>query len=136
MVLDKFRVVPLISKISPFVVFGSLNFVCYGLSKLMNQEDYKNYFAFTGNGKYSQIMRSLIGSDKLGNVIWTAPSLILCGQYMHMKVGALTMLKFFGLSLAATIAFYQAFSPNSDSKFLQNYDLLRRFFPGISSHDK
>lgn len=78
-------------------------------------------------------MRSFVGSDKLGNVIWTAPSLILCGQYMHMKVGALTMLKFFGLSLAATIAFYQAFTPNPNAGKI-SLPVLRALMPGFSSH--
>ena len=112
MILDKFHAVPFLDKISWFALLGGINLACYGLSLMMTPEDYKFYFAYDGTGRYTDMARSMVGSNKLGNVIWTAPALILGGQYLHTKLGAVTALKFTALSVVSTVAFYTAFNPN------------------------
>ena len=105
MVLDKFNAVRVIPKLSWWSIFGVANLFCYGLSLTMDEKDYLYYFGYQGDGRMSSLTRSLFGSNNLSNIMWTAPSLILAGQYMHNKVGPLTMLKFTPLALFSIMAF-------------------------------
>jgi hypothetical protein len=59
-------------------------------------------------------MKGMIGTDRLANVAWTAPSLFFLGVYMQRKVGAMTMLKFSSLATFAVAASWTAFNPNKD----------------------
>jgi hypothetical protein len=45
----------------------------------MSEENYLYYFAYKGNGRYSDALRSLVGSNNLTNAAWTVPSLIVVG---------------------------------------------------------
>ena len=44
----------------------------------------------------------MMAAEKLENVAWTAPSLILGGFYLQSKVGSLTSFKLFGLTIMAS----------------------------------
>ena len=90
----------------------------------MKQKDYNYYFAYDGTGRFSNQFRSMFGSDRLANVCWTAPSLILGGQYLHSKLGAMTMLKFTPLAMLSTLAFMTAFTPNAENQGMANMRLL------------
>ena len=117
MVLDKFRAAKVLPSISWFTVFGLTNAFCYGLSHMMDEKDYKYYFAYEGNGRTSDLIRSNFGSNNMVNAAWTIPSLIFFGRYMHNKVGALTMLKFTPMAFFAICAFQAAFTPNKSAIF-------------------
>ena len=105
MVLDKFNHIPILPKLSWFSLFGLANIFCYGLSNVMNEKDYLYYFSYKGNGRFSDLVRSNFGSDNLVNVAWTSSTLLIAGQYMHSKLGALTMAKFTALSLISIYGF-------------------------------
>jgi hypothetical protein len=114
-----------------FAVFGLLNLIGYGASLLMTKEQYRYHFAYANKPpKIFQPIKSFVGSEKLANVIWTAPSLILLNFYMHQRVGSLVMTKFFGLSVAASFIFMSAFNPDSGL----NVRPLKRFSPNFDSH--
>lgn len=134
MVLDKFNAVRILPKISWFALLGGINLACYGLSLMMSPEDYLYYFAYRGTGRYTDMLRSFVGSNVLGNAIWTGPGLILAGQYMHSKVGAMTMLKFTPMALLATMAFYTAFSPNPNQSLFPNFAFGAAMMPHICAH--
>ena len=51
MVLDKFKAIPGSNKISLFTLFGVTNALCYGMSLMMDEKDYKYYFSYDGTGK-------------------------------------------------------------------------------------
>lgn len=95
-----------------FAVFGLLNAVAYGASLLMPKDWYQYHFGYraypTGLFKF---VKSQVGSDTLANAIWTSPTLILLGGFMHKKVGPLAMTKFFFMSLFSTFIFISAFHP-------------------------
>ena len=117
-------------------MFGLLNATCFGLSYLMEEKTYKYYFAYKGNGRYFDAIRSMFGSNTLANAAWTIPSLLFCGQYMHNKVGALTMFKFTPLALLGILSFMTAFTPNGEYSSLPNPRPLARLFPKFDSMGK
>ena len=84
-----------------FVIWGVLNLGTYGLSKVMHKENFDYHFAYKGQGKFMQPLRSMMAADSLTNVGWTAPSLIGGGFYLQSRIGSLTTFKIFGLSLIA-----------------------------------
>jgi len=86
------------------MLFGATNAFCYGLSHLMEDQDYEYYFGYKGNGKYFDAIRSQFGCDKIRNA-WTAPFMIGAGWFMQGKVGAMTMLKFTPLAFLTVLAF-------------------------------
>jgi hypothetical protein len=95
-----------------FALFGVGNILCYGLSLFMNEENYKYHFAYTGADRSClRSLKSQMASDGIHNVGWTAPCLIGLSMYLVPQVGALTMTKFFGLSLACTAAGMTMFNP-------------------------
>ena len=83
MLLDKFCHMPILRKTPWFAAFGFLNAACYGLSYMMSEEDYVYYFGYKGEGRYTDLVRSNLGSNTLTNAMWTAPALIVGGLYMH-----------------------------------------------------
>ena len=85
-----------------FVIWGILNIGVFGLSKIMHKENFDYHFAYRGEGKFTQPLKALMASEKLENVAWTAPSLILGGYYLQSKVGSLTAFKIFGLTIMAS----------------------------------
>ena len=129
MVLDKFGAVRVLPKISWFALFGLGNLFCYSLSHMLPEKDYKYYFAHTGEGRLSTLIRSNFGSDRFSNIMWTAPALIVAGQYMHGKVGALTMFKFTPLAVLSILCFQSAFGPNPETRALPNFRLLGGILP-------
>lgn len=89
-----------------FALFGTLNLLCYGASLLMTRDQYKYHFAYTGYpARMFKPFKSMLGSENLTNVLWTAPSLIALNFYMVPKVGPLVMTKFFLLTLFSTFIF-------------------------------
>ena len=109
-----------------FALLGVANLIGYGASLLMSKDQYYYHFTYsTYPARMFKPIKSMIGSDNLMNVIWTAPSLIFLSIYMNKKVGALTMTKFFGLSLLSMWMFYSAFNPESGF----NVRPLRPYFP-------
>ena len=112
MVLDKFNAIPILPKLSWFSIFGIANLFCYGLSHVMSPRDYLYYFSYKGNGRLSDLVRSNLGSNNMINAAMTSSILIFSGQYLHSKLGALTMGKFTALSLLSIAAFQTAFGPN------------------------
>ena len=84
-----------------FVFWGLANLGVYGLSKLMHKENFDYHFQYSGNGKFMQPFKSMMGADSLHNVGWTAPSLIVGGLYLQQRIGSMASLKLFGLSLMA-----------------------------------
>ena len=65
-----------------FVFWGVANLGVYGLSKVMQKENFDYNFAYTGSGKATQPLKSLMAAESIKNVVWTAPSLILGGFYL------------------------------------------------------
>jgi hypothetical protein len=109
-----------------FALFGIGNIVAYGASLVMKKDWYRYHFAYTGQGfSLSRTLKSMMGSDNLMNVAWTAPSLIGLNFYMHSKVGSLVMTKFFFLSLFSSFIFLSAC--NSQSGL--NFQPLRPYLP-------
>ena len=135
MVLDKFRTIRVLPKLSIFGLLGLANGFCYGLSLLMGSKDYKDMFAYSGDGRASNLARAMVGSDRLSNVAWTAPSLFLLGHYMHRKAGAMKMLKFSTLAIFGCAASMSAFAPNRDYYGIPNLRLISRYVPGTGSWD-
>ena len=51
MILDKMGLMQTLwKKVGIWTLFGLTNAFCFGLSYLMNEKDYKNYFAYRGDG--------------------------------------------------------------------------------------
>ena len=97
-----------------FALFGVFNALAYGASLIMPKDWYRYHFGYRAypSGLFKTI-KSQIGSDTFANVVWTSPTLILLSGFMHKKVGALGMTKFFFMSLFSTFIFLSAFSPQS-----------------------
>lgn len=109
-----------------FALLGIANLIGYGASLLMSKDQFYYHFTYsTYPARFFKPLKSMIGSDNLANVIWTAPSLILLNFYMNKKVGPLVMTKFFGLSFLSCCLFMSAFNPESGF----NYRPLRPYFP-------
>ena len=87
-----------------FAVWGVANLGIYGLSFLMDKQNFDYHFAYTGNGKLFQPLKSMMAAESFGNVAWTAPSLILGGALLPGKVGSAAAFKLFALSVFATYA--------------------------------
>ena len=85
-----------------FVVWGLCNLGVYGLSLVMHKENFDYYFAYKGDGKLTQPMKSMMAADSLSNVGWTAPSLIAGGLYLSQRIGSMNAFKVFALSLGAS----------------------------------
>merc|ERR1712054_50770 len=66
-----------------------------------------------GDFKYFSILKSWCASDKLMNVAWTAPSLILGGLYLSKRMGSLNSLKYFGISFFGCLSAQVAFGPST-----------------------
>ena len=124
LILDKFTHMRALSKVSLFSLFGLANGLCYGLSHVMKEKDYVYYFGYKGDGRLSSLTRSMFGSNVTANAVWTVPSLLFFGQYMHNKVGAMTMLKFTPIALFGIMSFMTAFSPNEHYRLMPNVRLL------------
>ena len=83
MILDKFQFTKILPKIPLFALLGALNLGCFGLSFFMTKKNYEFYFAYKGNGRLVDILRSMVGSNNFNNAIWTGPALIGLGIHMH-----------------------------------------------------
>ncbi len=55
----------------------------------------------------------MIASDKLMNVAWTAPLLIVGGTYLQSKIGVINSIKFFGMTILSTYLFMCACGPKT-----------------------
>ena len=84
-----------------FAIWGLLNLGTFGLSQVMSKQSWDYHFAYTGNGKLLQPLKSMMASDSLSNVGWTSASLVLGGAYLQRRIGNLAATKLFGLSLLA-----------------------------------
>ena len=92
------------------MLLGIGNIVTYGLSLYMKPSNYAYYFHYTGNGKFFQPFKALVGCDNPITLGLTAPSLILGGAYMQKSIGSLRTAKMFLVSLAASYTFMSAFA--------------------------
>ena len=81
-----------------WVLLGLGNLVGFAASLLMYKETFRQMFAYEGQGRFFKPIKSWFGSDRLSNVIWTSPSLILGGMLMQRRVGSMILLKYFGLA--------------------------------------
>ena len=101
-----------------FAFFGVANVLAYGAHLVMNEQWYRYHFAYTSAPpRLFTPIKSMIGSDTLSNVIWTAPSLIGLNFYMQKKLGSLVMTKFFFLSLFTSFMFLSIFNPQTGLNF-------------------
>ena len=66
-----------------FALFGLGNLACYGLSLFSDSANFDYYFGYKGDGRFFQPFRSMMASEKLLNVAWTAPLLIFGGTYLQ-----------------------------------------------------
>lgn len=108
-----------------FAIFGVLNLLGYGLHLYSTKENYKYHFAYTGElNKIFAPFKSMIGSEHIRNIIWTAPALIGLNFYMHQRIGSLAMSKLFFLSLFSTYFFMSTFNPHSGANFRPLYHYL------------
>ena len=102
-VQDKFNWT-FMGKIPIYALLGALNLGAYGLSLVMNKEDYLEYFAYRGGSssgdasRATNLPRAMIGSNNLINAVVSGGGMIAFGGFMHSKVGAMTMLKLAGMS--------------------------------------
>lgn len=111
-----------------FALFGIANLLCYGASLLMDKDQYYYHFTYTTYPpKMFKPIKAMIGSDNLLNVAWTAPSMIFLNFYLHRKLGALVMTKFFWLSVASTFIFYSAANPDSGLNFRPLQGIVPKF---------
>lgn len=72
-------------------------------------------------------VKSMVGSDNIFNVAWTAPTLMALGWYMNHKLGSLTMTKFFFLSFASFFIFQSAFNPQTGLNIRPLKGILPKF---------
>ena len=113
MLMDKLKFVPGLNG-NFFALFGVLNIGLYGLSHLISKEQYKYHFSYDGlSGRLFTPLKAMAASETMANVVWTAPSLIACNLYLRGKVPALSLTKFFALSLATTFIFWSAINPQT-----------------------
>ena len=102
-VQDKFNWT-FMGKIPIYALLGGLNLGAYGLSLMMNEKDYLEYFAYRGGSssgdgsRATNLPRAMIGSNNFINAAGSGGLMIALGTYMHSKVGAMTMFKLAGLS--------------------------------------
>ena len=114
MILDKTNLINVLWKKVPlWSLFGLANVFCYGLSLMQKEEDYLYYFAYKGEGAVNTQLRANFGSNKVGNVAWTAPSLILLGHHFHSRLGPMKMFKFACMALPAIMFFQSSFNPSA-----------------------
>lgn len=113
-----------------FALLGVANILGYGAYLTFSKDQFYYHFSYkTYPARFFKPLKAMIGSDYLGNVIWTAPSLIGLSFYMHRKVGSLVMTKFFFLSLLSVSLFYSAVNPQSGL----NVRPLRPYIPKFDS---
>lgn len=111
MLADKLSWVPALNG-NLFALFGLLNIGFYGLSLLITKEQYRYHFSYEGVvPRLFTPLKAMMASDVFANVVWVAPTLIGCNMYLNGKVPALTLTKFFALSVATTFVFWSAFNP-------------------------
>jgi hypothetical protein len=114
-----------------FVLMGLANAFAYAASHFMSKDNYRYHFAYTGQrSSLFSAFKSMIGSDTAANALWTAPTLLGLGWYMHGKLGATKMTKFFGLTLASSYIFLSALGPQTGL----NYRPLASFMPRFDSY--
>lgn len=101
-----------------FALWGVLNAGVYGLSFVMQKENWEYHFVYTGSGKFLQPFKSMMASNDYRNVGWTAPSLILGGLLLQQKVGSMSTLKLFGMCLTASYLATTAMGPCSFNSHL------------------
>ena len=94
-----------------FTLFGIGNGIGYGLSLVMSKENHTYYFGYKGNGRITDMVRSLFGSNNIANAAWTVPSLLVLGQVLQKQVGAVKMLKYSTMSIFGVCAAMSAFAP-------------------------
>ena len=96
-----------------FVFWGICNIGVFGLSKIMHKENFDYHFAYTGNGKFLQPLKSMMAGKDLANVAWTSTSLIVGGFYLQQRVGSVCAFKLFGLALLSSYLATSALGPAS-----------------------
>ena len=65
-----------------FAFMGVGNALGYLASHFMEKKNFDAHFLYQGTGRLFTPFKSLLASDKLSNVVWTSPSLILGGLYL------------------------------------------------------
>ena len=113
-----------------FYMFGAANILCYGLSFLMEKDNYDYYFKYQGSGKFFQPIKSLFGSTAFGNVSWTSAFLFYSGHFLQKNLGTIATTKCFGLALLSSYIGVSVFgvpSPFSDTILRRNWPESARF---------
>ena len=96
-----------------YALLGVGNIMAYGLSHLMTKENYEYHFAYKGEGKMFNWIKSQVGCNTIDSVIWTAPSLILGNYFLMKRCGPIVATKLFATNLACVFMFQSSFHPNS-----------------------
>ena len=66
-----------------FALFGVANALSYGASLVMSKDWFRYHFAYTSEPhSMFKSLKSMVGSEKFANVVWTAPTLIALNYYM------------------------------------------------------
>jgi len=106
-----------------YALLGVGNIMAYGLSHLMTKENYEYHFAYKGEGKMFNWIKSQVGCNTIDSVIWTAPSLILGNYFLMKRCGPIVATKLFATNLACVFMFQSSFHPNSG--------FAKRLIPGM-----
>ena len=77
----------------------------------------------------------MLASDKLLNVAWTAPLLIVGGTYLQQKIGVLNCTKFFAMSILSTYLFMSAFGPRTELGSLNLRSMYKQMMPDWDCFD-
>jgi hypothetical protein len=92
-----------------FLFVGSINIFMYGLSQVMDKDSFVRKFSWTPNSgdKIFQTIKSQFCSNRLFNVAWTAPSIIVAGAFLERSLGSVFALK---VTLFTTFFAYGTFT--------------------------
>ena len=102
-----------------FVYWGLANLVTYLVFHFMLDTEEKHkafieYFAFDGGDtNFFQPFRAIMASNRLENLIASAPSLLIGGYYLQKQIGGKRTLKYWQISLLSCFLCLWAFGPHS-----------------------
>ena len=109
-----------------FVYWGLANLVTFLVFQFMlDTEDkrsaFNEYFAFDGgNTNLFQPFRAIIASNRLENLIASAPSLLIGGYYLQKQIGGKRTFKYWQVSLLSCFICLWALGPHMET-FEYNY---------------
>jgi hypothetical protein len=94
-----------------FMLVGGLTLFMYGLSLVMDKDTYIRKFSWVPNSgdKIFQTIKSQFCSNRLLNIAWTAPSIMIAGGLLERKYGSVFALKVILLTTFFGIAAFSLF---------------------------